>query len=115
MGYLLLVLALVFNACANVLIKIGSVQFAGIGDNFIRATIGNGAFMAGLALFGLNVVLYALALSRIPLSIGYPIMTVGGLTIITIASVFYLHESITFVQLIGLLFLALGIVLVTYK
>lgn len=115
MGYLLLILALVFNACANVLIKIGSVQFAGIGDNFMRATIGNWAFMAGLVLFGLNVVLYALALSRIPLSIGYPIMTVGGLAIITLASVLYLNESVTLVQLLGLLMLALGIVLVTYK
>lgn len=115
MGYALLILALIFNACANVLIKMGSVQFAGIGDNFWRATLGNWAFMTGLVLFALNVVLYALALSRIPLSIGYPIMTAGGIIIVTLVSVLYLREAVNMYQLAGLLMLMGGLILVVQR
>lgn len=111
----MLVLALVFNACANVLIKMGSVQFAGLSDNFWRATVGNWAFMAGLVLFALNVVLYALALSRIPLSIGYPIMTAGGIIIVTLVSVLYLREAVSMYQVVGLLLLMGGLILVVQR
>lgn len=116
MGYVFLALAFVFNAAANILIKIGSAQFAALRESgIVQAVAYNWALLAGLALFACNVVLYALALSRIPLSVGYPLMTAGGLAIITLVSVLYLRESITALQLCGLLLLAAGIVLVAYK
>jgi multidrug transporter EmrE-like cation transporter len=116
MGYVLLALALVFNACANILLKMGSAQFALVSETgLVRAVLTNYALVGGCVLFALNVVLYALALSRIPLSVGYPIMTAGALVIITAVSVLYLRESLTMVQMAGLLLLLSGIVLVTYK
>lgn len=116
MGYVLLVGALVFNACANILMKVGASRFAGLRNTGVSAAVlHNWPLLLGIFLFALNVVLYALALSRIPLSIGYPIMAVGGLAIITTVSALYLGETITLVQLTGLLLLAGGIVLVAYK
>lgn len=115
MGYVFLAFALVFNACANVLIKMGSIQFALWQDNFVRATVGNWAFVAGLVLFALNVVLYALALSRIPLSVGYPIMTAGGIMIITLVSALYMRETVSLYQGLGLLMLMGGLILVVQR
>lgn len=116
MGYLFLALALVLNAGANILLKIGSAQFAGWHDTgIVRAAFTNPALLAGVGLFALNVILYALALSRIPLSVGYPVMVVGGLVIVTLASVLYLRESISLLQSIGLALLVVGVVLVAYR
>ncbi len=116
MGYLFLIVALVLNAAANVAIKVGSASFATWHEvGIVKAALLNVPLMAGVALFALNVVFYALALSRIPLSVGYPVMVVGGLLIVTLASVLYLRESLSFVHLLGLAFLLLGTVLVVQR
>lgn len=116
MGYVLLGIALVLNATANVALKLGSTQFAAWHDvGVVRAVLGNYALMAGVVLFACNVVFYALALSRIPLSVGYPIMVGGALIIVVLISVLYLRESVTLVQMLGLCLLVAGMVLVSYK
>lgn len=116
MGYAFLAVALVFNACANMLIKTGAADFASLRTaGLAHAVFANYALMGGLVLFALNVVFYALALSRIPLSVGYPVMTAGGLLIITAFSALYLRESVGMLQMFGILLLIIGIVFVVQQ
>jgi multidrug transporter EmrE-like cation transporter len=113
MGYLFLALALTLNATANVLLKIGATQLGGLeGAELIGRILTNYHLHAGLALFALNVVFYVAALTRLNLSVAYPIMMAGGVIIVVSISLLFLREAVTARQMLGLLLLILGIVLV---
>jgi small multidrug resistance pump len=114
MGYLLLTLALILNAVANLLLKIGAERLAPLdAPGFAGRMLTNFHLLAGIALFALNVVFYAAALTRLNLSVAYPVMTAGGILIVVSASFFFLKEPVTLVQFAGLLLLVAGILLVT--
>jgi multidrug transporter EmrE-like cation transporter len=116
MGYLFLALALVLNATANVLLKIGAARLGGLEEpNLVGRLVTNPHLLAGLSLFALNVVFYVLALARLNLSIAYPIMMAGGVVIVVAVSVLLLHEVLTARQGVGLFLLLVGIVLVAER
>jgi multidrug transporter EmrE-like cation transporter len=113
MGYVFLGIALALNATANILLKIGATHLGSLaGPNFIGRLATNYHLLAGLALFALNVLFYVLALTRLNLSIAYPIMMAGGVAIVVSASILLLQEALTNRQVIGLSLLIVGIVLV---
>ena len=114
MGYLYLALALILNAAANVLLKIGAGQLGPLdAPDLVGRLLTNYHLLAGLALFALNVVFYAAALTRLNLSIAYPVMTAGGVLIVVSVSFFFLKEPLAPAQMLGLLLLVAGILLVT--
>ena len=116
MGYILLGAALVCNALANFLLKLGSSDFAAIRSlGVVRGVLTNYVLLAGLALFACNIVFYALALSKISLSVGYPIMTAVGLIILTTISALYLREAVGLWQVVGIGLIIIGIVCVVQK
>ena len=116
MGYLYLTIALVMNAVANVLVKMGSGHLAYIKEyGLIGGLLKNYILILGCTLFAGNIVFYVLALSKLNISVAYPIAMSGGLIIITLISYFFLKEAITPLQLFGLLLILAGIVCVTVK
>jgi hypothetical protein len=69
MGYLFLAIALVLNATANVLLKIGAARLGSLDEpNLAGRLITNYHLLSGLSLFALNVMFYVLALARLNLS-----------------------------------------------
>lgn len=116
MGYVFLVLALTLNATANVLLKVGAGRLGHFGEpGAMLRLLTNYHLLAGLALFALNVIFYAAALSRLNLSVAYPVMMAGGIVIVVSVSILVLQESVTRLQLLGLALLVAGIVLVTQR
>jgi multidrug transporter EmrE-like cation transporter len=116
MGYVFLALALTLNALANVLLKIGATRLGPLGEpDLIARLLTNYQLLSGLGLFALNVVLYTLALTRLDLSVAYPIMVAGGVIIVVSVSVLFLQEAVSGRQMLGLLLLILGIVLVAER
>jgi multidrug transporter EmrE-like cation transporter len=116
MGYLFLILALVLNATANLLMKVGADRLATSGEGgMLRGLLTNYHLLAGLSLFALNVVFYVAALTRLNLSIAYPIMMAGGVLIAVSVSLVYLDEVLSWSQGIGMLLLVAGIALVACK
>ena len=114
MGYLYLAIALTLNAAANILLKVGATHLGGLDEpGLIGRLLTNYHLLGGLVLFALNVVFYAVALTRLDLSIAYPVMTAGGIMIVVTVSVLLLSESLSVIQLVGLGFLVLGIILIT--
>ena len=116
--YWLLGLAVLFNALANITVKWAmrgeSSLFAeGLGTA-VKSLATNYGLWGGIALFGLAFVLYSLVLSRINLSIAYPVMTSLGLVIISLVSILVFKEVITGVQAGGLLLIIIGVWLVSF-
>jgi multidrug transporter EmrE-like cation transporter len=57
--------------------------------------------LLGLALFAANVVFYAFALQKLPISVAYPIMVASGFAIIVMVAGAKLGEKLTLGQWIG--------------
>ncbi len=116
--YWLLALAVLFNSLANIVVKWAmrgeSQLFA---EGIAQAAKGlatNYWLWAGIALFGLAFILYSLVLTRVNLSIAYPVMTSLGLVIISLVSLLVFKEVITGLQAGGLLLIIIGVWLVSF-
>lgn len=102
------------NALANVALKMGSAGLPAWSDPALVPRLFTNAYLLlGIALFGLNVLVYATALARLNLSVAYPVMVAGSLIVVVLLSATWLREPVTPVQLSGIALLILGIVLVT--
>jgi multidrug transporter EmrE-like cation transporter len=69
--------------------------------------------IGGILLFVIALAGYSFVLSRMNLSVVYPIMTVMAFIIVITASWLFLHETIKAVQVVGYAFILLGVWLVT--
>ncbi|MGK4006300.1 EamA family transporter [Sorangium sp. So ce1036] len=118
-GYLFLIIALLFNATANILMKLASRRVPSMeGLSLVQKGVAlatNVHLVLGLVLFASNILFYVLALKRINLSVAYPIMSSGGFLIISVFSVYYLRETLTALQIGGIVFIAAGIAMVAYN
>jgi len=113
-NYVLLAVALTLNALANVSLKIGAARLPAWSDPaLVGRLFANRYLLLGIALFGLNVLVYATALARVNLSVAYPVMVAGSMIVVVLLSATWLREPVTSVQLSGIALLILGIVLVT--
>ncbi|MBI4836382.1 MAG: EamA family transporter [Candidatus Abawacabacteria bacterium] len=115
MTYLFLALAIVFNATANILMKLGAQRMGGLTLNIegLKRFLTNPVIWAGIISFGLTLLLYTYVLSKMKLSVAYPLMTSLGFLIVVSFSVFYLHESIHWLQMVGLVLVIGGLYLIT--
>jgi len=116
--WLPLIVALVCNAAANVLMKIGARGGAEGGTLLEKgAHFFNAVTIVAIILFGVNVLFYRKALEGIPLSVGYPIMLSGSLLLAVLAARFLpqLQERISPLQLAGMALIVLGVWLVTQQ
>ncbi len=117
-----LVVALVLNATANLMIRFGMLaidqELAGAGalaqgaGGLIRLLLRHWVVLLGLGCFAANVVFYAFALQKMPISIAYPIMVTGGFVIIVVVAGAMLKEHLTLLQWAGVAAILLGVTLV---
>ena len=112
--YALLGVALVFNAVANILMKAGmrdAPEGLALGA-MIKHYLTSWPVIVGLLLFAINVIAYTQALTKIPLSIAYPIMTSLGFLIVVSASAYFFKETITWIQGVGFALIVVGVICV---
>ncbi len=124
MKYILaLLVALVLNAAANLLMKIGmkSVDSAGglLRDGpfaAVKTIVTSTPLVVGLSCFALNAIfyMYALQSKSLKISIAYPIMVGGGFAVIALTARFHpaLAERLNWAQFAGVCLILMGIVLV---
>lgn len=109
-----LALAIFFNSTANILIKLGMQRFR-MEKNIsvlLWEILSNWPLLVGMFFFASNLVCYAYALSRMKLSVAYPIMMSMSFGVVIAVSAFYLKETITRVQMVGLFLILAGVILV---
>lgn len=112
-GYPILALSIGFNAMANILIKVAMKRIghsSGIG--LMQRALREPAFLFGILCFGLALIAYSMVLSRLNLSIAYPLNVSLGLIIVVLTSALFLKESITLLQLGGFFLIIAGVWLV---
>ena len=68
--------------------------------------------LGGMVLYGVSFFLYILVLSRLQLNMLYPVATGSALVLITILSYIFFRETLTVLQVTGIVAILLGIVLV---
>ena len=117
-----LVVALLLNATANLMIKFGmrgmeaDLAGAGLMDGgvmgVIQLVLRNWILLVGLGCFAANVVFYAYALQKMPISVAYPVMVTCGFAIIVIVAGFILHERLSLMQWVGVAAILIGVTLV---
>ncbi len=110
--YTLLAVAVIFNGVANVLMKAGMrdvPEVPGAGG-MIKHYLHSWPVMVGLVLFGLNVIAYTQALSKIPLSVAYPIMVSLTGVIVISGSMILFKEEISWLQWLGFALIIGGVI-----
>lgn len=118
--------ALVLNAVANVMMKIGSTRVQDSGGfladgpaGVVRTLLTSPILLTGLICFGLNACLYMYALQSkaLKISIAYPMMIGGGYAIIAITAAFWpsLRERLTPSQWIGVALVMAGVILIALR
>lgn len=113
----LLMLGVLLNAAAQLLLKAGTNrvgEFAFSMDNLVP--IGtklalNPPILAGLGCYVVSVVVWILALSRVPVSVAYPMLSVGYI-VNAVAAWLLFGESLAAQKLIGIGFIIVGVFLV---
>ncbi len=112
---LLVVLGIVTNATASVLIKYAMMPERKVSIWEPMSIIVNLPLWFGLLFFGVAFLLYAFTLQRLPLNVTYPVLTSGSITLVSILSVVLLDESVTLSKIIGVLFIIIGVTLISWK
>ncbi|HAM52182.1 MAG TPA: hypothetical protein DCP92_16380 [Nitrospiraceae bacterium] len=118
MAYVSLAFATVLNATANILIKVGVMRVGSLEGMalpvFIKKMALNHVLWAGCFCFAAALVAYSFALSKINLSVAYPIMTSIGYAIVILSSVFIIKETLNIHQIIGVLVIICGVWMVAW-
>lgn len=112
---LVLIVALVMNALANVFVKLSATS-SKYGENFTSfmfSAVKNIYVWIGLVCFGIAFVLYAFSLTKLKLSVAYPIMTSAGFVIVSLFSHFLFKEDLTMLKIVGMVVIAVGIWLIS--
>lgn len=113
----LLLAGVLLNAGAQLLLKAGTNrigEFAFSMENLVP--IGTRIAMsppilAGLACYVVSVVVWILALSRVPVSVAYPMLSIGYI-VNAIAAWWLFGESLAMQKLVGIGFIVIGVFLV---
>jgi small multidrug resistance pump len=118
-----LMAALVLNAFANLLMKVGMKQVAASGGILrdglgpaIRTVLTSPPLLIGLTCFALNAAFYMYALQSrtLKISIAYPIMVGGGFALIAVVARIHpaLAEHLSPAQIVGVILVFAGIILI---
>ena len=115
--FALLMTGVALNAAAQLLLKAGTNrigEFAFSIDNLVpigSRLASNPYILGGLACHVVSVVVWILALSRVPVSIAYPMLSVGYI-VNAVAAWMLFGESLTAQKLVGIGFIVVGVYLV---
>lgn len=114
MKWLILVLGIAANASASVLVKIAITpprKLPTLDDPW--SGLANAPLWGGIVLYGAAFVLYALALTKLPLNVAHPILTSGAIATVAMLSVVLFHEPMPWTTAAGIALVILGVVLIT--
>ena len=109
--YLILSLAIILNALANILMKVAMLKQEKTTDiiKMVTQSFSNPILFLGILSFALALVAYCYVLAKLNLSIAYPLMTSLGFLIVILASWIFLGEAITKIQIIGFICIITGV------
>lgn len=106
MKWILIFAGIFANASASVLVKLALKRPLTLDASLLL----NWRLMLAVGCYGMAFLLYAAAVSRLPINVAHPLMTAGAIAVVGLSSALILGETFTFRHGIGYGLLALGIV-----
>jgi small multidrug resistance pump len=116
MKWLILALGIASNASASVLVKLAMLpprRFPSLGDPL--AALKNWPFWLGLGLYGAAFLLYAAALTRLPLNVAHPVLTSGAVATVALMSLLVFREPFHWSTGVGISMVIAGVALITAR
>ena len=116
-SFSLVLAGVLLNAAAQLLLKAGTNrigEFAFTLDNVVPVGLKVAAspfVLGGLACYAVSVVVWIMALSRVPVSVAYPMLSIGYV-VNAFAAWWLFGESLAAQKLIGIGFIVIGVWLV---
>lgn len=101
---------LTLKSAMNQIGRIGSAQVSQAGSTITKA-IKTPRLWIGLVLFGVSALFWLVVLSRVPLSLAYPLVGISYILIVAFAR-FFLGESVPALRWAGVAIVAAGIAIV---
>lgn len=113
MNWMILVFGVFANAFASVLIKLAvTPPRAPPSLDNIMSVITNWHLISGLLMYGIAFLLYIIALSKFPLNVAHPILTIGAVAIVTLLSFIIFKEPLEWTRLAGIILVIVGALLI---
>ena len=117
LSFSLIMLGVLLNAVAQLLLKAGTNavgQFAFSRENLVPVgwqLATEAHILGGLICYVISVVIWILALSRVPVSIAYPMLSVGYV-VNALAAWYFFGEAVTVARLTGIAIIIVGVFIV---
>lgn len=117
LSFLLILAGVLLNAAAQLLLKAGTNvvgHFEFHLDNAIPVgwkLVTEPHIMSGMACYAISLVIWIMALSRVPVSIAYPMLSIGYVVNAAVAH-YWLGEDVDFLRMLGLGVIVVGVFIV---
>lgn len=114
MKWFILLAGIAANASASILIKMAVTHPRKMPSlENIHESLLNWPFWLGLFFYGIALLLYTAALTKLPLNIAHPILTSGAIASVAIASFVLFKEEISTISLVGIALIIIGVTLIS--
>lgn len=116
-AFSLLLTGVLLNAAAQLFLKAGTLrigEFAFSAENLVPIgwKLATQPFIvAGVGCYAISLIVWIMGLSRVPVSIAYPMLSIGYI-ISAVAAWYLFGESLTAQKMIGIGFIVIGVYLV---
>ncbi len=116
-AFMLLITGVLLNAAAQLLLKGGTNRLGIItlnADNWasmLTRMASEGYFIAGAAFYVVSLVVWIVGLSRVPVSVAYPMLSIGYI-VNALAAQYLFGEAVTSARWLGIGFIVIGVYLV---
>ena len=68
--------------------------------------------LSGLVLYGISFIIWIFSISKLEISVAYPMLSIG-FVFTSLFAYFFLGESLSFIQILGIFLIVLGTILIT--
>ncbi len=116
-AYIPLLLGIILNAAGQLLLKAGMDKigyFAFSWNNVVPIgwqVISNPYIILGIGCYVLSLAVWLLGLSRVDVSIAYPLLSLGYL-VTAVFAYFLFHEDVSLLRILGILVILFGVIIV---
>ena len=116
--FLYIVIGVLLNACAQLLLKAGTnalgilfFEKISIFNQLIRIIL-EPHILSGLVCYGFSVCIWIVALSKTPVSIAYPMLSIGYIFNL-LAAWYFLGEELSIQKIVGITIIILGVLIIS--
>jgi len=111
MTSIIFIIAITLNAVANILMKVGAERTKESSNIFglLFGMATNPITILAILCFAAGLAAYNYVLMKTNLSVAYPLMTSVGYIIVLLASWLFLKETLTILQISGILLIVAGV------